>query len=191
MINRSLTDSSLNFLYIGEDNVIELKGAKNVADYNVVVKKAGSRIFHDRDNLYFIWVERPDDTCILEVFNKGGKKILERTYSVKTILPLRVVIAGKRDTTAIIGRLLANPFLSIVSPGCFFRLQYRVIKFTAIFIHDTDSIYTYTVDHLLSPEQIGIIKTLKPGDKIYFDDIYGLGPNSRTQHFSSFWIKIE
>jgi hypothetical protein len=67
IINRHVSDSSINIFYIGVDNVIELKGVKNEAEYSVSVTRAGSEMRRQGKGIYLVRVHKVTDTCILVV----------------------------------------------------------------------------------------------------------------------------
>jgi GldM C-terminal domain len=190
IINQSLTDSSLNFLYIGVDNRIRVTGLTD--NYRIAISGGGGSIIKTEKNQYVVHVNSVTDLCELTLL-KGTKSIFRKPYKVRTISTPITTVGGLKDTAIRVSLILTNPFISIVAPGCYFRLNYRVTSFEATFIQDADSTGTTTInnDNIFSPEQIKIIKTLKPGDNIYFDNIRAIVPGNRGYKIPSFWIKIE
>jgi len=100
--------------------------------------------------------------------------------------------AGIKDSVASVNQLLANPFLYVDLPGCYYKSNFYITSFTATFIGgDLDSLKTYAVGNLLTNEQKELIKKLNTGNKIYFDQIYSLSPDSRRRKLKSFTITIK
>jgi hypothetical protein len=190
IINQSLTDSSLDFLYIGVDNRISVTGP--AGNYSMAISGGGGTILKDGKNQYVVRVNSVTDLCEL-ILLKGPKNIFRKGYKVRTIPELIVTAGGLRDTTVKAGVLLANPFISIVFPGCYFRISYKVTSFEATFIKDADSTSTTIINNgnIFSPEQIKMIKILKPDDEIFFEHIRVMGPDNRGHILPSFWIKIK
>jgi hypothetical protein len=63
---------------------------------------------------------------------------------------------------------------------------------TATFIsQELDSLKTYSDGNMLSTELKESIKKLRTGDKIFFDQLYALGPDSRRRKLKSFTIIIK
>jgi GldM C-terminal domain len=190
IINQSLTDSSINIFYIGVDNAIKLKTAKSESEYNIVIKGTAT-IFHEGGKNYIVRVSSVVDNCIVDVYDKAGKKVLERSYKTRTIAPPIATLNGLKDTVMRISRILINPLIRVIFPECYFRFNYKVTSFHATFIQGEDSTTTVAKDNVLSTEQIQILKTLQTGNKIYFDNIRTVGPDGRGQKLQPFWIRIE
>jgi GldM C-terminal domain len=96
---------------------------------------------------------------------------------------------GLKDTTVRVNVLLTNPFIIVRVPDCYFRLNYTVTSFQVTFIVNTDSVTTKAYGAPFSNEQIRMIKMLKPGDKIYFNDIRAVMADD--EKLSPFWITIK
>jgi GldM C-terminal domain len=188
IINLSLTDSSLSFLYMWVDNRISVTGSAD--NYSLAISGGGGTIQKAGKNQYIVRVTSVTDLCELTLL-KGTKSIFQKPYKVRTISNPIATGGGLNDTTVRVGVLLANPFISVVAPGCYFRLNYRVMSFRATLMQDTDSTITINNGNIFSTEQIRMIKMLKPGDKIYFDNIRATGPDSRIGTLPPFWIRIE
>jgi GldM C-terminal domain len=186
--NQSLTDSSLGYLYIGVENVIVVSGLAD--NYTINISGGASSIRRLEKNKYVARVAAQTDNCQI-IFLKGSKVIFKKEFKVRIVPDPIATINGLRDTSMKANSLLVNPFISVRLPGCFFRLNYSVYSFQAIFIQDTDSTTTSTNRASFSTEQIKFIKNSKSGDKIYFDNIRVSEPNGRLAKLSPFWIRIE
>jgi hypothetical protein len=90
-----------------------------------------------------------------------------------------------------LNRLLLNPVISIITPGCYYDFGHRVISFTATFVQGYDSLSTQTMGNQLSREQLKLAKELRSGDVIYFDGFKVTCYDCRLFAAPPFWIKIE
>ncbi len=188
IINQSLTDSSLNYLYIGVDNRIKVKGSNS--EYKLVITGGGGIHSKSGKNEYLVRVNTPTKLCSLFLL-KGTQHIFQKSFEVRTLSSPIATLGGFNDTTAKTNILLGNPYISMLMPGCYFRMNYRVTAFQAIMIQHSDSTATTGDGNMLSQEQVELIKTLRTGDKIYFDDIRVISPDGRTGKLPSFRITIE
>ncbi|HEY5774078.1 MAG TPA: GldM family protein, partial [Chitinophagaceae bacterium] len=97
-----------------------------------------------------------------------------------------------KDSAASINEILINPFLHLFRENCFYKKEFTITSFRAMFIgYDSDSLNTYAMGNLLTQEQIDLIKKLRRSDIIYFNEIYAFGPDSRRRKLTPFIIIIE
>ena len=101
-------------------------------------------------------------------------------------------LGGIKDSVASIQEILINPFLHLFRENCFYKKQFMITSFRATFIgYDLDSLNMNATGNLLTQEQVDQIKKLRRGDKIFFNEIYALGPDSRRRKLSPFTIIIK
>ena len=190
--NYSLTDSSQNIFYVGVDNLIKISG--NQYDYlkqSVSIKGGGAKLIPGGIGTFIVKVQTETDDCRIWI-NENGKVIFKKDFIVRTVRDIVVRYGGLKDSIATINQLLANPFLFIDIPESYYKHNFQVTSFTATFINQgLDSLKTYSVGNLLTTEQKELIKKLKTGDKIFFDQLYALGPDSRKRKLKSFTITIK
>jgi hypothetical protein len=193
IFNLSLRDSSKNIFYIGVDNIIKISGK----DYNpskgrVAIAGGGGSIYKTDNGTYIIKVQVETELC--HIFYRENDRLgLKKQFTCKNIeSPLTGRLGGIKDSTASINNILLNPFLHIDIPGSYYNHRFFITNFSAAFIgQDFDSLKTNAVGNLLSKEQIELIKQLKPGDRIFFHDIYAVGPDSRRRKLTPFSIYIK
>lgn len=188
IINRSLVDSSMNYLYIGIDNNIVVKG--NVEEFKMVIVGGGGSITKDGADQYYVRVNSQTDLCEIQLW-ESKKIVIKKLYKVRVIKNAAATFAGSRDTTVRKAIILANPFLKIIIRDCYWRHYYRVVSFSTTFVLYGDSITLYTLGERLSNEQLMNIKLLNVGENIMFDNIKVAGPDSRCSSAPPFWIKVE
>ena len=173
IINRSLTDSSLDIAYVGVDNHIALKGINNFSTLIISVTNGTIEKYVANDYIF-----RTSNTGSSTInVKQNGKIIASKTFKGE-MFPSEVIRLGNlKDSILSIRQIQLNPFLVIVLPNCLCKYNFQIVSFSAIFFkHETkDSIITTAKLHQFSPEQLAIIKELKPGDTIYFSNIRFIG----------------
>ncbi|MET0394223.1 MAG: hypothetical protein ABW019_13845 [Chitinophagaceae bacterium] len=188
--NRSLTDSTLAILYIGAENEIRIAGNNyNSAETVVSVSGAGSQLHKTGEGDYITRVSGVG-TCIF-ILSKGGKTIYKKEFTTALIPDAVATLAGKKDTVMRLYRVLASPFLSVTFPGCFYKHTFSIVSFRAYFIRAGDTSVTYSPSHMFTAGQTAIVKQLRPGDQLWFDDIRATCADCRIRKLPAFGIKIE
>lgn len=185
-----LTDSTLNYFYIGVDNPIEIVGIKMTSNHKISIAGGYSSIMSLGGNNYFVRTTAVTDSCLITIY-EGRKEIFRKRFNTREIANQVATLAGLRDTSISKNFILLNPFLSVIFPSCYFRSNFHVTSFGATFINSLDSLKTITSGYYLSQEQIKLIKETETGSKILFENIRATGPDDRTRALSSFWIKIQ
>ena len=190
IINQSLTDSSQKILYAGTENVIVVKGLENTS-YKINITGGGAFINKIENNIYAVRAITSKEICEISV-TKNNKNVFRKSFTVKEIESwLAATIGGFKDTIIRKERIFINPFISIIIPGSYYRHNYEVISFNAIFIQNGGSSITTAVSNMLSEEQIKYIKQLSSGDQIIFNQIRATCPDCRNVKLKDFWLKIE
>jgi hypothetical protein len=190
--NLSLADTTKNIFYLGVENKIHITGK----DYDPVNGKlavsGGACILKKIEKgSYVLLCGAETDDCMMW-YSEKGQLVFKQKFICRTInSEVTVKYGGIKDSIASVNQLLANPFLYIDLPGSYYKHNYYITSFNAIFIsQDLDSLKTNSLGSLLTNEQKEIIKKLKPRDKIFFDEIYGLSPDGRRRKLKSFTITI-
>ncbi|MFN8289729.1 MAG: GldM family protein [Chitinophagaceae bacterium] len=192
VINLSLTDSSLNYFYIGADNLLKVnwKGIDPLTATISVLDGAG-RITKTDDTHFFVQVITVTDSCRLEIRQKGGKLLFGRYYKCRVINPVIARPGNLSDSVVTVKEVLINPYITALSPGCFYDLRYQIVSFSTDIIHDGETAFIAAYGNLFNPEQLKLIKTLVHGDQIYFHDIRINYADSRTSQLPPFRIYIK
>jgi hypothetical protein len=186
--NLSLTDSSLNYLYVGVENEIKTNGM--TPHHAISITGKGSTITLMRQNHYIVRVAVPTDECKVTI-TKANKQIFQKIYKIRMLSNPIATINGLRDTTMKASILMVNPFLVAHIPGSYYHVNYSVTSFRATFINSIDSTLTTSTGNNLSAEQLKLVRSLESGDKIYFDGIRATCPDCRSVTLPAFWIRIE
>ena len=187
IINRSLTDSSLKIVYAGVDNFLEIKGVKTSDDVKVSISQGDVRKI---DTTFILRV--PGCESIFITVQKKGRQILKEKFRCDQLYDPVLQLGAIKDSVASISEILINPFLHLFRENCFYKKQFMITSFRATFIgYDLDSVNTKATGNLLTQEQIDHIKKLRRRDKIFFNEIYAFGPDSRRRKLNPFTITIK
>lgn len=190
--NHSLTDTTQNVFYIGVDNIIKISGEQyHYLKQSVAISGGGAVIIPRGRGLYIIKVEKETDSCKMWV-GTNKKIIFRKNFICRKIGDPVVKYGGLKGSNATTSQLLTNPFIYVDIPDSYYKHDFNITSFNAIFIsHDLDSLRTFSVGNLLTDEQKELIKKLNPGDKIFFDQIYALSPDDRRRKLKPFTIIIK
>ena len=189
--NLSLTDTSQNIFYIGVDNRIRISGERySPLNQSLSITGGGATIAGLMGN-YIIRVQNETDNCQIWI-KENAKTVFKQSFFVRKVGDVVVRYGGLKDSTATVNQLLANPFLYIDIPGSYYKHNYLITSFSAIFIfRDLDSMQTLASGNLLTTEQIELIKKLIAGNKILFDQIYAVSPDGQRRKLKPFTLTIQ
>lgn len=184
-----LTDSSLNYLYIGVDNRIELVDIKIPAENLVIsISGGGGTLTKVATYKYIVRVSTVSDKAIITISNKT-KLILKEEFKVRVIGEPKY--NWEHGTTINRDSLLKHPFLSLTIPDCHLKLHFEIVSYVAT-IDDADSIVEFAINGCnFSPEFINHLKTKKNGKLLTFDNIRVKAPDGRSFRSPSFALYFD
>lgn len=187
LVNKSLIDTTKRQLYKSIDNHIAVLSHHHSKKLSLKATKAETSYFEKN-----VFIVRPFDrgADTLKVY-VAGKLRYAWAFQIDTIPYPIVRVGGLLDTTLSVQQVLIAPFLSVMFPSTNWKHHWRVHNFSAI-IRNGEEGSQETESHFahFSELQIRIITALKPGDSIYFHQIYGGGPDARLSKFRPFTIHI-
>lgn len=202
-----LTDSTLNYFYIGVDNPIEIVGLKITPEHKIAISGEGSTVFSGKEskytpgnsiftageNRYIVRTRTYSDSCFILIY-KGKKEIFRKRFISRAIPYPDLTVATKarmdgktisRDT------LLRYPFLSATPPGSYLKDCYQVVSFY-ISVEIKDSVLSASATgSQFSAEQVELIRNAGKSSFLTIENIRALCPDGRTRKLPPFWIKIE
>lgn len=183
-----LTNIDANVLYIGVDNVLKVEGFDNLPVKLVSQKGAVKQI---NGNEFIVHVSSLGaDT--LTVF-KNGKEIFYKPFEISRIVDPVVRIGKSISDVATVAEILSDPGLNVFLPNCYYINPFKVSGFSGSFItRNGRSIQTFnSATNKFLKEQLNIIKTLKSGDKILFDQILVIGLDSNRRMLPNLSVSIQ
>ncbi|MEO6613493.1 MAG: GldM family protein [Chitinophagaceae bacterium] len=188
----ALTDKTKSIFYIGVDNPIKIVTNNISENYSVNISGGMGTVDKINKDEFIIHANSVGE-CTVTISEKN-KEVFQKTFNIYTISERITTLGGFRDTTISKAKIVANPSLAISFPNCYFQFNPEVtsvFNFQATFIKDGDSTKTQGQGNMFTQEQIKIMNTMLPGDKIYFDNIKSREADSRSTMLEPFWIKIK
>ena len=191
--NLSLTDTSQNIFYIGAVNIIKISGKQyDPVKHHTVIMGGGGTLLKKGKGVYIVRVRDETDDCKIWI-TENNKPVSKHNFRVRKIGNVVHNYGGSIDSTATIDELLSTPFLYIGIPGSYYKHNFTITSFSAVFMtKDSDSITNTTATgNLLTTEQKELIKKLSSGDLIVFERIYCVGPDNRRRLRTPIVINIK
>ena len=189
IINRSLSDSSLAFAYIGMDNEIEITGLKtNIA---ITASASNGTIIGQGQNRFLLRPER-QGKCVLTFLQKE-KKIAEKKFITHYVPDPMARFSNVNDSiqktgraylTINLNRLINDPTLRIYAPKCLLKnkgqiLSYRITYDGAGFEDQEEILVTGS---RLSEDQVKLIsKRFRNDTYMFVDKIRCVFPDGRIR----------
>ena len=168
ILNRSLVDSTLNYLYIGVENKIELSNApKKQVRFEITngsitttgAKTAIAKLFSG------------DSSTIL--CYSGDSLLARKTFAVDTIPPPHGQLGNIKTFNATPEEIVANAYVVIALFNCYYKHSLKPVGFR-FRIENMGGTYKYSkyiVGGKLHEEQISLIKQCVPGTALIIDDV--------------------
>jgi hypothetical protein len=169
-LNLSANNPDVKELYVGVGNYLSIvKG-------NFFAQKQRFSVSHGeatrvRPGEYSIRVTTENQDTLK--YYEDGKLVLSEVFIVKKVPSGIARLGNYPDTSLSVGQILANPFFAVIMPGSNYKHNSQILSFSSSFI-DTNSDTTAILHqrgYLLSNDQLKEIRRLKPGAKIYLDNI--------------------
>jgi len=132
IINRSLTDSTLNIAYVGVDNEIELTGLKSLSNLNF--STTNGRLTELGQNKYVLKLfEKSEFTLSLK---DKAKVIAQKTFKADVIPDPYPRFSSQYDSTKTpltyyisFNNLIEDPVLRIEAPKFYFKNQWKIVSY--------------------------------------------------------------
>jgi hypothetical protein len=190
IINESLTDSTRNLLYIGMDNIIRFDKKGSTINYKLIIIGCEGAMSSIGSSRYNVNVKKTG-TCTIEVL-ENGKRVLRIEYkAVELSKDGFATLAGAHNTPITKGKLLANLFVTITIPGSYYKHNYYIRDFQAVFIINGDSTYTSARGDRFNRQQKELANKLQPGDELWINHPVMQCASGIATQMPSFWLKIE
>lgn len=187
IINTSVYEANIRYLYGGIDNLIKVNGLDDTT-YTLVsstgnsIKKAGF------SNTFYLSVNQPNSIDTLKII-KNNKVIYKETFTTSKLTSeplLRLGTIGK--STSVKELSLANELL-LVFPDSL-KHSFSVVSFKVVTSRNLKK-DIHCMGNVFSTEAYAAIKKLKQGDNVFFDEIKARGPDGATRTLASFFLTIE
>lgn len=184
ILQLSINDTSSGELYHSAENklkVIGLEQQDKVMVGNDIIRRSGADTF----------LLTPTSTTAVTVkVVRESKAVFSKTFPVKPIPNSTVRLGAIKDARATVLEILSFPRLVVESGNL--KNWFRILSFEMwVEGRGQDRLPIYMVGDQLSPHQKEIIKHLRAGDKVVFENIRATCPHCSTRAFGPITITIE
>lgn len=184
----AVAPTKMNVLYLGVDNPVSIA----VSGYDADDLKVGvdSGVITGENGYYII---RPARSGLLKVsvWSKKDELLTEKQFRVKTVPDPVAKIADKRQGSISQEELISAGKMQVVLENFDFDLQWVIVGFTVSAVREGYVIEYTSESDKLTAEQVELIQSLKPGAKIYFENIKAMGPDGSTRPLSALVFSIQ
>jgi hypothetical protein len=179
-------------LYVGVDNTISI----NNTDTSISIALANGKFYKEKNKdsrtYYYVKESKPGKETI-SIQKKTKKNVIVLDTAIFTVLrvPDPVPLFGNLvDTVARVGILLLQKEIKAFCP-CYFNLGFQVTSFTLTIVKP-DGFFESSdaIGSLITWQQRDLIKSIKPGDWLYIENIKCRGANSCTRNLGSIKIRV-
>jgi len=188
IINRSLTDSSLNIAYIGVENAIELTERKN-NHRTISFSATNGTITNVGENRYVLRPLKPGE-CVI-TFTEKNKVLAKKAFFIDNVPEPGPRFSNvndsiqKGDTKYLkisLSRLVNDPVLRIYAPKCFLKEKGQILSYRITYdgpgFEDQDEILV--TGSRLSEDQVKLIsKRFRNDTYMFVDEIRCVFPDGR------------
>ncbi len=187
IINTSVYESNIRYLYCGIDNLIKIKGLDDTT-YTLVssagnsIKKAGFA------NTFYLSVNQPNSIDTLKII-KNNKVIYKETFTTSKLTSEPLLRLGTIGNSTSVKELLLSNELIIVFPEPS-KYSLSIISFTVGTSRNLKK-YIHCTENSFTPKIYSVLRKLRLGDKVFFDEIKARGPDGATRTLASFFLIIE
>lgn len=190
-----LTDPDLRLLYIGVDNPIFLE---NNSDTNIFLSMThGSCKKWMRNDSLLFYIARPNSGA-----NETTINILKKTptdtikldtvnFTVLRIPDPRALFGNLADTQATVNTLLLQNEIKALLP-CYFDIPFYIYGFTIAIVRLDGTYETIrSYNNMITDAQKQIIKSLKPGDLLWVENITSRARDCNTRQLACLKIRVK
>ena len=162
ILNRSLVDSTLSFLYIGVENKIELS---NVPSKQVRFEITNGSITTKGPGTALVTVFSGDSSTIL--CYSGDSLLARKAFKVDTIPGPHPQFGSIKTLFATVEDIVANSYVVVVLKNCYYKHSLKPLGFRFRISNerneDNYKYSKYMIGGKLNEEQISLIKQCVPG----------------------------
>lgn len=182
----------MNVLYIGYPNKITVSASGVGAEkINISVSGGGASPQRTAPGEFIVNVSSQTDACVITAV-ADGKTIGSSTFRVRAMPEPSATVGGKKSGESVNAATLAAQ--SGVGAGIEnfpLNLKYTVVRFQVVGTDENGDIIRENCNgNQFTPRAKNIIRNLKSGDIITFEEIYATGPDGRTRHLPSLLYNI-
>ncbi len=173
--------------YIGVDNPIEISVLNTTGKITLAI--SNGKITSKGDGYYVANVKEVGTTTI--TISADGKIIGEKEFHCNTLPDPVASVGGKRGGSISKASLMAQKYVIAQLHNFCIDIQYPVVEFTVSAIKDGFLEEITSNSTIITTEQKALIKQLKSGDKVYFEDIRAQAPDGSIRALDVIVFRIK
>jgi hypothetical protein len=188
IINNTLLSPDSNTLYIGISNAIKIINTKNPF-FEIRAASRGLSSTHD-PYVFELRATKPGWDTVF-VFN-GDEMLIQKAFKIVFLPPVEAKLGTLRVDEATQEEIYINGWLVLLIPNCKCTPSYTVSSFELGFESDevNEDVMQIEGDRLTTKAR-KIIKSLKPGDVVYFDHIIAKNEAGTSIEVAGFNITVK
>ena len=188
-----ISPTKMNVLYIGVDNPISVS-VSGFSDDKVTPHISQGTLRRVKPGQYIARVKRAGKATIsVSVKDDDGnsKSMGKQEFRVKRV-PDPVPMVNKQKGGSIKKSLLINQIgVQAVLENFDFDLKFKVISFTVSATINGFEQSKPTKGYRFSGAQIALMKKVRPGSKVYIENVKAKGPDGKTRNIGSIIFKVK
>ena len=188
VVNGTLLSTDSNTLYIGISNAVKIINSKNPF---FEIRAAQSALSATTNP--FVFDVRPTRMGWDTIFvYDGNKVILQKAFKIAHLPPVEARLGTLRVDEATQEEIYINGWLVLMIPNCTCTTSYVVTSFEVDFETEVEGAELIKIEgDRLTTKARKTIKSLKPGDVVYFDHIIAKNQDGETREIPGFSIAVK
>jgi len=189
-----VSPTKMNVFYVGVPNPVDISVPGVAGDkINASLSGAGN-IRKKSGNSYTVRVKKPNKDVYVSVSaNVGGnlRNMGRKKFRVKAI-PDPIAMVGKnKGGTYKKSLLLAQSGVKAELEDFLFDLKFKVTRFTVSAVVRGFTEEKHAKSASFTQAQKGLIRMLKPGQKVYIENIYARGPDGKDKKLPTIMFRLK
>jgi len=191
--NVVVSATKMNVLYVGVDNPISVS-APGISSDKISATMTNGKLIKRGDSYIAkpLIAHKPAMIRVIATINGKSQEMAVIKFRVKSIPDPVAVIANKKGGLIMKNLLLASPYLIAKMENFDFDLKFKITKFTLSVVDKGG----YTREEVstsarFTSQQLAIIKNMRRGQKLYFEDIKAVGPDKSIRNLSTISFKLK
>ncbi len=186
----SISPTKMNVFYVGVDNPVAITASGVPASDLVVGIGPIGRIKKTGTGKYSVRVNKPGKTTVY-VKTKDGRKLGSMQFRCKLVPDPKAKVGNLKPGVVSKQVLLAQQFVKADLENFVFDLKFPVTEFTVSATLGSFTEEYKTRGAKITNQQKGLIRQLKRGQKVYFENIKAKAPDGSIRNLGTISFKIK
>lgn len=189
IINPNLTNIEKPYLYLGVDNLVVIKNAPALMNYDMEMTK-GIITAGEEKNTFLINAKKDGIDTLKVTF--GGRVIYKKAFIIDRLPDIMVTVGNITKPIAGIDEIMMQPMLRVALPGSYLTFPFTIKSFVFYTSYaNSKSAQIENTGPYFNKEIVDFIKGLRKGTTLYFTDVKLGSPDGLERTVSSFTLKVQ